>query len=169
MNDVVPGVQVDIQVETAIEMPDEALQQVLREAIMTAAAEVGAIAAGEMTLVITDDARMRALNQTYRDIDATTDVLSFVAMDDSEAGQLVVPDEMPAYLGDVVISWPRACRQAEERGHSVEGELSLLAIHGLLHLLGHDHGEALDKAAMWAIQQIALRRLGYEEVKPADE
>jgi len=169
MNAASSGVQVNIQIEIAVDVPEEALQSALRGAILAATTEVDPAAAGEMTLVLTDDEHMRELNQTYRGIDSTTDVLSFATMDDGETGSFVAPADLPAYLGDVVISWPQARRQAEERGHAVEGELCLLAIHGLLHLLGHDHAEPSDRAAMWDIQQSALRRLGYSEVKPADE
>jgi probable rRNA maturation factor len=163
------GVQVDVQIEATLDVPGETLQSVLRQAIMAAVTEVGEAVTGEMALVLTGDERMRELNQTYRGIDSTTDVLSFAAMDDGDAGQFVLPAEMPAYLGDVVISWPQAQRQAEERGHAVEGELCLLAIHGLLHLIGQDHAETSGRAGIWAIQHAALRRLGYDDVKPADE
>ena len=86
----------------------------------------------ELTVVLTNDARLHELNHQYRKIDGPTDVLSFPA--DPGAGD---PDE-PPYLGDVVISIERARHQAEKEGQSLGAELQLLAVHGTLHLLGYD-------------------------------
>jgi probable rRNA maturation factor len=169
MNATGAGIQVDIQIEVAASIPDEALDALLRQAIVTTADMAGQTVAGEMALVLIDDERMRELNRTYRDVDAATDVLSFAAMDDSDPHALVLPADAPVYLGDVLISWPRARAQAAERGHAVEAELCLLAIHGLLHLLGYDHAEPDDRLHMWSIQQAVLSRLGYGEVIPTDE
>lgn len=83
-------------------------------------------ARGAITVAVVGDARVRALNRRYRRKDAATDVLSFPA---DERGQ----------LGDVVIAAGVAQRQAREAGHSLQTELRVLALHGLLHLLGHDH------------------------------
>ena len=81
---------------------------------------------GTMTVALVSDARVRALNRQFRNKDAPTDVLSFPA---SERG----------YLGDVVIASGVAARQARRAGHSLRTELRVLALHGLLHLLGYDH------------------------------
>ncbi len=85
-----------------------------------------ASARGLVTVAVVTDARVRTLNRRYRNKDERTDVLSFPA---EEAGQ----------LGDVVIAKGVAARQAREAGHTVGTELRVLALHGLLHLLGHDH------------------------------
>lgn len=77
------------------------------------------------------DARMRQLNHRYRGRDTTTDVLAFAMRD--------APGPFSELLGDVVISIPRAAKQARERGHTVTHELAVLLIHGILHLLGYDH------------------------------
>jgi probable rRNA maturation factor len=79
-----------------------------------------------VTVAIVSDARVRALNRQYRKKDRATDVLSF-------------PSEERGYLGDVVIAAGVAARQAREAGHSRATELRVLALHGLLHLLGYDH------------------------------
>jgi probable rRNA maturation factor len=79
-----------------------------------------------MTVALVSDARLRALNRRFRKKDRTTDVLSF-------------PSEQPGYLGDVVIAVGVAVRQARTAGHSLGTELRVLALHGLLHLLGYDH------------------------------
>jgi probable rRNA maturation factor len=80
-------------------------------------------------------------------------VLSFPADEpDPETGR--------SYLGDVAILPARAAEQARERGHTVEAEMQLLVVHGILHLLGHDHAGAAEKERMWAAQAQALERLG---------
>ena len=76
---------------------------------------------------------MRSLNRRYRGVDRTTDVLSFSLR---EGG---FPSVQPDLLGDIVISVPRADRQASEAGHSLSREIERLLIHGLVHLLGYDH------------------------------
>jgi probable rRNA maturation factor len=107
----------------------------------------------DLTIVLVDDTRIQALNHDYLAHDAPTDVLSFPADEpDPETGR--------RYLGDVVISLPRAAEQARERGHDVESEMQLLVVHGVLHLLGHDHAEVGEKERMWAAQAGALERLG---------
>jgi probable rRNA maturation factor len=80
-----------------------------------------------LTVLISNDRRLRALNRTYRGHDRPTDVLSF-PYDDAE-----VPS------GDVIISVDRAASQAAERGHSLQRELELLTLHGALHVSGYDH------------------------------
>ncbi len=76
---------------------------------------------------------MRSLNRRYRGIDRTTDVLSF-SFREGPFGDL-----RPEALGDIVISVPRAARQAREAGHHLNREIEILLIHGLVHLLGYDH------------------------------
>ena len=107
----------------------------------------------ELTIVITGDVEVRELNHQYLGIDAPTDVLSFSAGEvDPETGQ--------KYLGDIIISYPQAEKQALVAGHPVQDELQLLIVHGSLHLLGHDHAEPVEKTAMWAAQGIILKSLG---------
>lgn len=112
---------------------------------------------GELTLVVTDDEGIRALNRDFLGIDAPTDVLSFSAQEDS--GPFVAAPEAGGYLGDVILSYPRAIEQAREQGHSTEQELNLLVVHGVLHLLGYDHAGEEEKAVMWAQQEAILELL----------
>lgn len=109
----------------------------------------------EVAVVVTDDDSLQELNRRYRGIDAPTDVLAFPT---ESRGPFVGIGE-PAYLGDVVISYPRALEQAAEAGHSVEAELQLLAVHGILHLLGYDDEEREARARMWAAQSAILEDL----------
>jgi probable rRNA maturation factor len=108
-------------------------------------------ARGELTVALVTDARIRALNRKYRRKDKTTDVLSFPT---SPAGP-----ETGRYIGDIVIASGAARRQAKAAGHSVQTELRVLALHGLLHLLGYDHHHRRDNGRM-ARLEARLRRVG---------
>jgi probable rRNA maturation factor len=130
----------------------------LREAAQKTLAHESAPSRAEITLVITGDDEIRDLNRQYRDVDAPTDVLSFA---EADARFVAAPDES-AYLGDVVISYPRAVAQAVSAGHSVADELLLLVVHGVLHLLGHDHASRAEKRKMWAAQKEILNELGVQ-------
>lgn len=100
---------------------------------------------GEISVLLTDDAEIRPLNQQWRGIDQTTDVLSWPGIDFPGAP-----------LGDIAISLDQAQRQADHHGHSLEAEVQILAIHGALHLLGFDdetdadREEMLRHMAVWA-------------------
>ena len=123
------------------------------------------VVGGKLTVVVTDDDAVQALNRDYRMVDAATDVLSFAAQDvTGDAPELVLPPELAAemrqYLGDIVIAYPYAARQAARFGNSVAAELRLLTAHGVLHLLGYDHATAEDEAAMWVVQEAVLAPFG---------
>jgi probable rRNA maturation factor len=107
----------------------------------------------ELTIVITGNVQLRALNRQFRHIDAPTDVLSFDGDGDN------APPYGGQYLGDVIISYPRAKEQARAGGHPIEAELQLLVVHGVLHLLGHDHYSPAEKAQMWQVQAAVLRSI----------
>jgi len=119
-----------------------------------------------LTIVVTGDGNVRRLNRAYRGVDATTDVLAF---GDAEGDGFVTAPGVPRYLGDVIISLPCAKVQARRAGHPLEAELQLLTVHGVLHLLGHDHSEPAEKAAMWAAQTEILRALGVPVADPTPE
>ncbi len=90
-----------------------------------------------MTIVFTDDDHVESLNRQFRDVDAPTDVLSFPAEQLPE--ELAEELDEPPYLGDLVIGFPYASAQAARENHDLMDSLSLLVIHGTLHLLGYDH------------------------------
>ncbi len=115
----------------------------------------------DITIVLTDDAQLHELNKEFLGVDAPTDVLSFPASESD-------PETGTPYLGDILISIPRATQQAQAAGHSVEAEVQLLVVHGTLHLMGHDHAEAEEKARMWAAQAEVMSRLGLSYVKIQD-
>jgi probable rRNA maturation factor len=108
-----------------------------------------------LTIVVTTDEEIRTLNRQFRGIDLVTDVLSFA--DDAPDGAFVDASDEARYLGDVIVSFPRAQEQAVEGGHSVWQEVRLLVVHGVLHLLGYDHGTEAERAIMWRKQDSILR------------
>lgn len=111
----------------------------------------------DLSIAIDDDQRLHALNQAFLGIDAPTDVLSFPAGDDE-----IDPETGVLYLGDIIISYARALEQANTAGHPVIAEIQLLVVHGVLHLLGHDHAEPEEQAVMWAAQREVLLSLGVQ-------
>ncbi len=126
-------------------------------------------ARGEVTVALVSDRRMRSLNRSFRGVDHTTDVLSFPAFAESPRdpraaaasarsfGPATAPASGPRPLGDIVIATGVAARQAAAAGHTLGTELRVLALHGLLHLLGFDHER--DAGAM-ARTELRLRRRG---------
>ena len=117
-------------------------------------------ARGTVTVAIVPDARVRALNRQFRKKDAATDVLSFPAS--APAGlRRGRPGAERSYLGDVVIASGVAARQARAAGHSLATELRVLALHGLLHLLGYDHER--DDGRMARLERRLRKRGGLRE------
>ncbi|MDR3574962.1 MAG: rRNA maturation RNase YbeY [Anaerolineaceae bacterium] len=107
----------------------------------------------ELTIAVKDDIQVRRLNKQYRQIDATTDVLSFEAHD-------LNPESGLIYLGDIIISYPKTLSQSITADHPVSSEIQLLVVHGMLHLFGYDHSEPEDKEKMWMVQKNILDHLG---------
>lgn len=151
-----PRLGIHLQIDSAFS--GQVQRTGLRKAVRAAFAASGRDAQGELAVVVTDDIRVKELNRTYRDADATTDVLAFGNLD--EADTVVPSPEDSLYWGDIVVSHPRAVEQAAEYGHSTDEELSILVVHGVLHLLGYDHHGAADPTDMWRVQTEALLRVG---------
>jgi probable rRNA maturation factor len=107
----------------------------------------------ELTLAITGDSQLRKLNHQFRGEDHATDVLSFPG----EGHDLQTNRR---YLGDVVISLPRAKAQAKAAGHNLAAEIQVLTVHGILHLLGHDHYDSEEKRRMWIAENEIFDGLG---------
>lgn len=114
---------------------------------------------GELAIALVSDARMRSLNRTYRRKDYPTDVLSFPAAPADGATAVRTGRSAPRLLGDLVLAVGVAKRQARDAGHSYQTELRVLALHGLLHLVGYDHEDSGDKGQM-ARAEARLRRKG---------
>jgi probable rRNA maturation factor len=107
---------------------------------------------GDLTIVLSDDTQLRELNRAYLGVDEPTDVLSFPASETD-------PETGARYLGDILISVPRADAQARRAGHPLEAEVQLLVAHGVLHLLGYDHAEPDEKSKMWRAQAEILESI----------
>jgi probable rRNA maturation factor len=109
-------------------------------------------------VAITDSDTVRELNRRYRGEDAPTDVLSFSLDGGDEFSAGAVAD---AELGEVVIAFPVAKRQAREAGHSIDAELAHLLVHGVLHLLGYDHQKPREAKVMRAREDALLGRTAH--------
>ena len=114
----------------------------------------------ECSFIFVDNEQIREINANYRQKDAVTDVITF-AIEDEMPGEIKIQGiPMPRMLGDVFISLPRTREQAERYGYSFERELSFLAVHGCLHLLGYDHLEPEEEKVMFGKQEDVLNALG---------
>lgn len=140
----------DIEIETAA--PEETAETI-------AAAIEGALKnrgrTGSVAVRVVDDETIHEINREYRGVDRPTDVISFPA---EEGEKILAPPD--GFIGDIVISYPRAKEQSEEYGHSVRRELSFLAVHGTLHLLGYDHMTEEEAGEMFALQNEILDEMG---------
>ncbi len=108
----------------------------------------------EFNIIFIDDKQIQEINKSYRGIDSATDVISF-ALEDDKMIELEV-----RLLGDIYISIDKAKGQAKDYGHSFRRELSFLALHGLLHLLGYDHMDSKDEEIMFKKQEEILNNYG---------
>ena len=109
-----------------------------------------------VVLTLTSDEHLREYNRRYRGLDEPTDVLAFAAQEAPKDERFQAPPGTEHWLGDIVISLPRARRQAREAGHPVNHEVRLLAVHGFLHLLGYDHAEPAEETTMTALNNRIL-------------
>ncbi|MFN3491844.1 MAG: rRNA maturation RNase YbeY, partial [Anaerolineales bacterium] len=116
------------------------------------------LSSANITIVLTDDRQLHELNHDFLGVDSPTDVLSFLSLE-------IDPETNELYLGDILISIPRAKQQAESAGHPLEAEALLLTVHGTLHLLGYDHSTEEEKIIMWNEQAKVLERLGLSRIK----
>jgi len=147
-----------IHIESDYPVPEELLERAARATLEHEAESQE----GELSIVLTDNAHLQELNLNYLGIDAPTDVLSFPASEtDPESGS--------RYIGDILISIPRAQSQAEAAGHPLASEVQLLVVHGTLHLLGHDHAEPEEKSRMWKAQAEILNSLGLGNIQIREE
>lgn len=120
---------------------------------------------GTVSVVVTDNETVQHLNRDYRGIDAPTDVLSFDNTPDPD----FPGEEALLHLGDVIIAYPIAEKQAAVGGHAVLEEVLLLTVHGTLHLLGFDHDTQVNKEKMWAAQNRVMAELGLVYIQPTED
>lgn len=143
----------------------------VQRAVRTVLQQEGA-APCEVSVYLTDDQEIQALNAEYRNKDVPTDVLSFPLIEDREqalassdavgsgAADSDDSEPIPLLLGDIVISVERAAEQAREYGHHFNREIAFLAVHGTLHLLGYDHQTEEERRQMREREEMALEALG---------
>ncbi len=129
--------EIDVLIDEGLERcPEPSWLRSIAEQVLVAQ-EVGSTA--ELGLVIATQERVRELNRNYLGRDEPTDVIAFSMLPDEEdRSSFVPPPDGVQHLGEVIISYPQAQIQAEEHGHSIEKELTILIIHGVLHLLGYE-------------------------------
>lgn len=153
---------IEILHEEVAELAQEIQEKMMQ--CLQKAAELEAVT-GEVVITLVTDERIHELNRKYRDVDRPTDVLSFALNESGEEEPDIFLDEdeldeYPNMLGDIIISVPRAVQQAADYGHSLEREICFLAVHGFLHLLGYDHGNAEEEKAMFSRQEEVLQAIG---------
>ena len=117
----------------------------------------------EVSLIVTGQGEIQKLNKAYLGEDRPTDVLSFPMMDEAAKHDFVTAPDGKKHLGDIIVSFPQAVIQADANGHPVEKELSMLIVHGILHLLGYDHAGAAEKKVMFGKQDEILAMIQQEK------
>ena len=152
-----PGL--DIIVDSPLWRAQRGVKAVLQRAIAEAAS-MAATTEGELAIVLTDDSAIRALNRDWRGKDQPTNVLSFPSPDDLPAAPLAGgPAGRVRLLGDIVIAYETMAREALAGRRPFRHHLAHLAVHGFLHLVGHDHDADADADAMEALEIAVLARL----------
>lgn len=157
-------------IDTTVGVPMmPALDAFLQQVSDTAAAILSLPVPVEISLLLTDDDSIQALNRQYRGQDKPTDVLSFPLLEldprfetdwQAQLMHAVERDSGEAVLGDIIISLDKAAVQAAEYGHSLQRELGFLLIHGMLHLLGFDHeGDLVGRRQMRVLEEEILMAL----------
>jgi probable rRNA maturation factor len=152
---------IDIVVQSPLWNAERGIKAVLRRAVAEAATSAKAAAKnGELAIVLTDDAAIRALNRHWRRQDKPTNVLSFpaTASDHALAGSSR-RNGAPRHLGDIVIAYQTTAREAKAEHKPFRHHLAHLAVHGFLHLLGYDHEADAEAQAMEGLEIAVLARI----------
>lgn len=153
--------KVEVDILWEIEEEKELEKAIYRVVEMALAVE-DAVCDVNLSMVVTDDERIRIVNREQRKIDKATDVLSFPGYEKEEWEELKTQPEEMVYIGDIVISKEHAVAQAEEYGHSFEREFCYLLAHGMLHLMGYDHMEEDEKKVMREKEEEIMKKLNLE-------
>ena len=146
----------------------ESLAEIAALAALSGAGRRGTDRAGsgELCVTLADDAALRDLNLRYRGKDKPTNVLAFALAEDAAPG---LPEGVPQPLGDVVLSLETLEREAGEQGKSLADHFSHLVVHGVLHLLGHDHQQEGEAEVMEALEARVLAGLGVADPYAAEK
>ncbi len=152
---------IEVSNESGIDVSEAELISVARFVI----AKMDVNPSAELSMVLLDTAAMADLHMRWMDLPGPTDVMSF-PMDELEpGGRPDAPEPGPSMLGDIVLCPEFAAEQAAAAGHSLGHELALLTIHGVLHLLGYDHGTQDEEKEMFALQDRLLEEWVAEQVE----
>ena len=160
-------IEIEYEAEQQLDLPyEEIIRQVVEASLDYEACPYEA----QVSVVLTDNARIQEINAEFRQIDRPTDVLSFPLVDyetpaefaglEDAEGEYVDPDTGELMLGDIVISVEKVTEQAEKYGHSEKRELAFLTAHSMLHLMGYDHMEEEERVVMERKQAEILEHLG---------
>lgn len=158
----VPDVEIDLAVEddrwaAAFADTPAALAELVTVAVTAALAGAGEDEAAEVSVVLTSDAAVQALNRDWRAKDAPTNVLSFAVR---ESATPAPPSGVAEALGDVVVAFETTAREAAEAEKQLKDHLCHLLVHGVLHLVGYDHGEDAEAEEMESLETEILAGLG---------
>ena len=157
--------EINVYIEPKLQIPIRATW--LKNAVNKILCALAIKKPSEVGVVITNSEVIQQLNKLYRDKDEPTDVLSFymLTQQDKDIAFITPPDGV-AHLGEIVISYPQALIQAENKGHSIKHELFILLIHGVLHLLGYDHERSpKERQRMQAREREVLKRLMSQQIQ----
>jgi len=141
---------VDVMFESALWAREPMAEEIVRRAIGEAAAAANAPVGVELSVMLADDAAVRALNARWRGQDEPTNVLSFPAAASAASGM----------LGDIAIAYETTAREAQAEGKLFTDHLAHLAVHGFLHLLGYDHATDEEAESMERLERVILAQLG---------
>jgi probable rRNA maturation factor len=148
------GLAIEIDIAPGAASLDATLATVIASAIAAANQAAGPVQ-GEVTVVVDDDGRIRELNRLWRGFDKPTNVLSFPSPNVQPGPALT--------LGDIVISYETAAREAAAEGKSLPDHVAHLCVHGFLHLLGYDHESDDEAEAMEGLERDILARIGVSD------
>lgn len=150
-----PRIRIDLTVEAGTWPSKRELRSLVVEVVKSISGETGGLAgqSSELGVIFSDDSHVRQLNASWRKMDKPTNVLSFPAF------PMVIGGPLPPMLGDIVLASETVGREAADEGKPLEHHIAHLVMHGLLHLLGHDHETQVEAEEMEAIERRALARL----------
>ena len=152
---------IEVSNESGVDVSEEELISIARFVIRKMKVNPSA----ELSMLLLDTDAMADLHMRWMDLPGPTDVMSF-PMDELEpGGRPDAPEPGPSMLGDIVLCPQFAAKQAQAAGHSLGHELALLTVHGVLHLLGYDHGEPEEEREMFALQNRLLEEWVVDQVE----
>jgi len=154
-----PALSVDVTLDDEAWGSPQAWETLAVNALGAAAAAVRHEVPAEVSVLFSDDARVRELNMRFRDRDAATNVLSFPAA--------TLPGGV-AFLGDIIVARETVAREADEQGLTIHAHVTHLLVHGFLHLLGHDHGDDTAARQMESLETAILAELGIADPYRSD-